>query len=364
MAGFRPRTPLSPVTYAPLADLRRSGVLDRHGLLQDGLASRMKDALSAASMMKEFAAYDPAVLVRQDILERFRSVSAPLDAQRQLEVFTRQPGVIERALEAAEFARRAQISSSLIGYRTDIAAMASQLAAAQRAEMLNPPWLEAFSSASAMANMFAQTDRVTADLRSATADIAAMSLSPFDGLSSYRSFLDISGLTLPRFPRLRLLKAAEKRRRLKAKLRENAEPPAVRKAKSLVHRYELTLREILDDVMAEAYGEDWYLTRLPACDCNDLLGKWKKRGGEVLDHADFAHYARIMSHPDHYAAVFEAGFDDPVALSNLLNKAGKLRAASHHGHAFGMEDLRDLRLTWKTLETGLVAFTRDWEFED
>jgi hypothetical protein len=160
-----------------------------------------------------------------------------------------------------------------------------------------------------------------------------------------------------------LLTTAEKRRRFKARLQGRAEPAHVRKAKSLVHRYELTLRDILDAVMADTYGEDWPDSRLPLCDCKDLLGRWRKRGGDVLDHADYAHYARMMSHPEHFEAIFEAGFDDPQALAMLLEDAGRLRAASHHARAFTPKDLRDLRVTWRTIEAGLLAFTADFEVE-
>ncbi len=139
--------------------------------------------------------------------------------------------------------------------------------------------------------------------------------------------------------------------------------PTSGRAQSLNHRYEAVLREIVDAAMADAYGEDWPETRLPLCGCNDLLGRWRKRGGDVLGLADFAHYEKIMSHPDHFVAVFEAGFDDPAALAHLLKEARRLRAASHHGHEFTLEDLRDLRLTWRTLETGLIAFTDDYEVE-
>jgi len=115
--------------------------------------------------------------------------------------------------------------------------------------------------------------------------------------------------------------------------------------------------------MADAYGENWAEPQLPLCGCNDLLDRWRKRGGEALDHADYAHYARIMSHHEHFAAVFEAGFDDPEALAALLDDAGRLRAASHHARAFSPEDLRDLRVTWRTIETGLLAFTADYDVE-
>ena len=132
---------------------------------------------------------------------------------------------------------------------------------------------------------------------------------------------------------------------------------------SLVHRYELILREIIDDLMAATYGDDWASARLPECDCKDLLGKWRKRGGDgnVLDHADYAHYARIMTHPDHFAAVFGTGFEDRAQLAELLKGAGKLRSASHHSRVFTIDDLRTLRTVWRTIEAGLIALTGDYD---
>jgi hypothetical protein len=225
------------------------------------------------------------------------------------------------------------------------------------------PQIEAFTRASAMADMFAETDRLTRGVREAVGVFSITDMPEIASLAGYRSFLDAAGLRLPHWPRTRLLSRADKRRRLKARLQANAEAPHVKRAKSMVHRYELTLREILDAVMAETYGEDWAEARLPLCDCKDLLGKWKKRSGEVFDHADYAHYARIMSHPEHFEAIFEAGFDDPTAVFDLLVQAGRLRAASHHARVFTPEDLKDLRLTWRQIETGLLALTPDFEVD-
>jgi hypothetical protein len=70
-----------------------------------------------------------------------------------------------------------------------------------------------------------------------------------------------------------------------------------------------------------------------------------------------------MSHPEHFEAVFQVGFDDPQALAELWTRAGRLRAASHHARMFTPEDLRDLRLVWLTIEKGLVALTPDCEID-
>lgn len=58
---------------------------------------------------------------------------------------------------------------------------------------------------------------------------------------------------------------------------------------------------------------------------------------------------------EHFAELFEAGFEDREALIGLIEKAGNLRAPSHHARPFTTEDLRDLRTTWRLLEKGLAA---------
>jgi hypothetical protein len=61
-----------------------------------------------------------------------------------------------------------------------------------------------------------------------------------------------------------------------------------------------------------------------------------------------------MTDPEHFSLVFVAGFEDPQEIATLIDRAGNLRAACHHGRAFSEEDLRELRVTWRTLETGLA----------
>lgn len=120
------------------------------------------------------------------------------------------------------------------------------------------------------------------------------------------------------------------------------------------------MREVLDDAMVEAYGEDWAQERLTLCGCKDLLGKWRTRGGSALDHADYAHYAGIVSHPDHFSKVFSRGFDDAGEAYQLFQAAGRLRAASHHGRDFTTDDLKDLTLIWRTIEKALLGLMDDY----
>ncbi|WP_156455347.1 hypothetical protein [Sphingomonas sp. CCH5-D11] len=299
------------------------------------------------------------------MLDRFRTVSELVRVRDDLiPKVMFEPATIAFAQEQAKLAQSIALPSILEHYRTATEPLTAKLLALDALGVGQVSrYLEAFSQASAVSDLIAQSLRVDREFLAATRAFSLSAVPTFETLAGYRSFLDAAGLGLPRWPKVRLLTVAEKRRRFKARLQRKAEPVHVKKAKSLVHRYELTLREILDAVMADAYGEDWAKARLPLCGCNDLLGRWRKRGGDVLDHADYAHYARIMSHPEHFSAVFEAGFDDPQALAALLEDAGRLRAASHHARAFTPEDLRDLRVTWRTIEAGLLAFTADYELE-
>jgi len=318
-------------------------------------------------------AFELAVEGRDPLSERIRAISALSGAHAALAGLGRpafSSAMIDQAHRISEMARGFALPDVFERFRTPTDTFVDRLLLLSRPELgfsqsfLNTPdTITAFTKASALADMFAETDQLTLSVREAAGLFSITEMPQLASLAGYRSFLDAAGLSFSRWPRRRLLTMSEKRRRLKARLQANAAPPHVKRAKTLVHRYELTLREVLDAVMAETYGEDWQQERLPLCDCKDLLKKWQKRGGDVLDHADYAHYARIMSHPDHFNAIFEAGFDEPAAVFELLTSAGSLRAASHHARAFTPEDLKSLRLTWKQIETGLIALTPDFEVD-
>ncbi|MBD3835974.1 hypothetical protein [Brevundimonas sp.] len=346
----------------PFEDVRRQhDMLRASGVL--GIAERMKLETPLAL----------AAMGLNPFMDRMQGVGALMRAQTDADRVYRAAfpnGLIEQAERIAQLSAGFALPDGLERFRTPTDSFVDRILrlsdsglGASALAIGRPAQIEAFARASAMADMFAESDRLTRGVREAVGAFSITEMPQFANLAGYRSFLDAAGLRLAHWPRRRLLTMAEKRRRLKARLQANSAPPHVKRAKTLVHRYELTLREILDAVMAETYGEDWADERLPLCDCKDLLGKWKKRGGEVFDHADYTHYARIMSHPEHFQAIFEAGFDDPEAVFDLLKQAGKLRAASHHAHLFTPEDLKALRLTWNQIETGLIALTPDFELE-
>jgi hypothetical protein len=63
-----------------------------------------------------------------------------------------------------------------------------------------------------------------------------------------------------------------------------------------------------------------------------------------------------MVQEDHFQEIFSLAFSDPGYATSLVEKARKLRAASHHpGEKFTTGDLRDLRVTWNAIRKSLCA---------
>ena len=271
---------------------------------------------------------------------------------------------IEEALRAAEGARNLSLPSVLDPYRASTELLATQMISTRLHDIWgHPETVSGFVHASALSNAMYDEVGVSRQLREASNAFLLSAVPTSVDLHGYGRFLEGAGLRLRHWPNLRLLSRAEKRRRFRNLLHSNRESPQIRKAKSLVHRYEATLRELIDDRMAATFGEDWQEMRLPQCKCKGLLGKASARGGTPLNHADYHHYANIMSHPEHFDLVFSLGFDDANALSDIVRKAGKLRARSHHPSDFTNSDLRELRVVWKIIEKGLLALTNDYEME-
>lgn len=268
------------------------------------------------------------------------------------------------ALGAAEMAKELALPDRLEAFRASSELYALRLVHAGALDhWREPAFLSAFGESAAFADLLGQSGGATRELMAAGRELLLSPVPMLGSLAEYRQFLDGAGLTLPRIPRIRIVSRAEKRRRIRDRLKWNGAPPHVKHARTLVHKYELTLRESIDAAMAIAFGDDWAEQRLEACGCRDLLGRWRNRGGEPLDHADYAHYARIMCHPEHFEAAFADAFEDADELRELIGRARRLRAASHHPHKFTPEDLRELRLTWRTIEAGLAALVDDFEID-
>lgn len=302
-------------------------------------------------------------------VERLSLYSSAAEAVRQKELSDRYRLALPESMvmEARKFADLSQsmiLQESLDRFRPAAEQLTNKLLHFHSLDaFVQTSNLSAFVQTAAVAEAFRESSRVDSALVEAAKQFALVQLPALYGRSDYSRFLDASGLLLPKWPNPRLLTLGQKRHRLNLKLRGNSESSHERKGKSLVKRYELALRDVLEEAMYIEYGVDWAELRLPVCNCKDLLGKWRKRGGDPLDHADYAHYRRIMVDPDHFEAVFSAGFDDPIHLASLLTRAGDLRSALAHHHPFSPSDLRDLRTTWTLIETGLLAITADYDFD-
>lgn len=339
------------------ADASLAAEYQRAALLSAGI----EQAAGMNAGLKHWSVYSD-----ENRIDRFSTVSDILRAQEasQRHLAMHSSAAIDDARRIAELAQTYNLHASLDPYRTSVESFTSKMLHLQSLDVIrSPAYLDAFMQASTISDIFVESMRVDRHLQEATRQFSLGAVPMFSTLNDYGQFLNAAGLSLPHWPHVRLLTIGEKRRRFRAMVSSNAEPVHVKKAKSLVHRFELTLREILVDVMASEYGENWAEERLPLCDCKKLLGTWRERGGEVLDHADFAHYEWIMSYPEHFEAVFEAGFDDRAAMAALIKKASNLRATLLHCRPFTQEDSRDLRLVWRTIEKGLLALTADYDIE-
>jgi hypothetical protein len=267
-------------------------------------------------------------------------------------VLADQSWVQDAALRAASL----QLPTFLEASRTPFESLSLRIAELGIQDFTQPGYLEAFNQATAMADFLASKDRIDRAVVAAGRSFSALSINEtYSSISSYGRFLDAAGLYLPHWPSRRLLTRAERHRRIRSRLKENTPPKHVIQASTLVRRYELTLREIIDAALCDVYGDDWAEARLVVCDCKDLLGKWRVRGGHPLDFADFAHYSKIMCNEEHFDAVFQMGFDDIETLKNLLALARKHRGSAIHGREFSPQDLKELRVAFRQLEIGLAA---------
>lgn len=336
------------------------------------------DAGLAFTELQRSGAFESIAHNHRDLALLRASGHSPIDTVRSAldrvgsitDIISKPPGSLafldqriwKQAFGAAEAIEAYRFHDLLERYRPPLELLANQLSVVQQTRWWRDDLLNEFGQASAMSQALAGAGRVRRDLMEVAQAWSGLTTPIFGQLADYGRFLDGAGLSLPRFPRLRELTAKEKRKRFKARLKANADTPVLRKARSINHEYERTLRDIIDIVMSDQYGEDWAEQRLELCS-RGLFGRWRNRQGGPLDHADFPHYAEIILHPDHFEAVFQSGFEDEETARSLLDKARQLRAQSHHGHAFTAEDLRELRLTWRLIETALMELVDAYTWE-
>jgi len=270
----------------------------------------------------------------------------------------------EQAKALALASERYHLDDYLDSFRTATGALTDKMLYLGSLDSIrSPETLRAFVHASTVADILSASNGFDSQARQAWGSLTAQISPQFDTIQMYGKVLSAAGLTMPRWPHPRLLTIGEKRRRLHQRVQVRADTKYAKKAWPVLHRLEFSLRDVIISRMEQHYGEEWPRERLPQCGCKDLLGKWQKRGGDVLDHADYAHYMGIMCDPEHFEFIFSRGFDDSDSLKALLTRAKDLRVPVMHCLEFTQEDLRDMRVTWKALETGLVHLTSDVDFD-
>ena len=279
----------------------------------------------------------------------------------------------DAALRSAELANLFRLPGVLDAHRIGTDMFADRLAVAGLTgsvfpgQWKDPGFLSAFGGAAAMASAMSSASMMDGGIRGMMRSLVSAGIPGNFSLPAYRGVLNAAGLILPRWPVMRLLSPKERAERQAKRLRNYRQPPHIGKAKSLVHQYECYLREVIDELMTDRYGDDWADERLAVCaadptfkgDAKKLLSVWKRDGGNVLDHADYVHYRMIMTQEDHFSEIFALGFgEDAEVVVDLIGKARKLRAASHHAREnFTTQDLQDLHVTWKAIALGLEALT-------
>lgn len=340
--------------YEAFSDRRLSSYLEaermRERLLQERSLGALLDDLPSQRVLK---AVTEAERQRDALL---RLAQSPLEQLRATEGLLRSPVYaelesIEKLRRMVEAAAPKRLPDALDRFSASLDELSLRgLFVPESVRLADSATLSAFAESAAVARALATKDMVDRELLRAVDQYRLGGLPAVGSVHAYGRFLDAAGLTLSHHPRTLFVL---RRKRLVRKLQESQPAPHIRRARDLNHKYELVLRFAIDEAMVAEYGEDWAAGRLEHCDCKDLLGRWRSRGGDPLDHADFAHYKRIMTNPEHFSRVFSSGFDNPQELSALIDRAGQLRAASHHGRAFSADDLRVLRVTWRTLQTGL-----------
>lgn len=112
---------------------------------------------------------------------------------------------------------------------------------------------------------------------------------------------------------------------------------------AVLQRFEIALRQFIDRVMTEAFGEDWPRRRLP----NNMLDGWlhkrqqDPRGNDwrPIDYADFTDYERIITRGDNFRDAFAAHFARAELLRESMQRLAPSRIAAMHARPLGRDDV-------------------------
>lgn len=119
-----------------------------------------------------------------------------------------------------------------------------------------------------------------------------------------------------------------------------------------IFAFERAIRAFLTRLFTDAFGADWPEKILPICNCGDLLGKYRKRGGDPLDHADWAHFVRLMSCEQVFVELFAVAFKEQSELIGSLELIRKIRKRPMHSHTIDHAVLRDLKARIRFIQKG------------
>jgi hypothetical protein len=319
----------------------------RHLSASYGLAEAVSDA--GSQIAKGVSQRQIARMASLDGFEAARKAiqARTLDYSRMVNIASaiRLPDALE-AYRISDFSAAAQLTQA----RFDLAHLARDA-------------VEAFHASSAVAQVLSAAKMIGSHELTAISAFTHIEIpDSMSTVSTYGRFLSSAGLWVNHWPHTRLLSHAERRRRLKQRMHAHRPSVEQRRAYDLIFRYEMVLREVIDCAMEDHYGEEWHVERLPLCGCKDLLGRWEKRGGAVLDHADFPHYSRIIADAEHFAAIFHVAFETTDIASDQIDRVRRLRTESFHpGHVFTIENLRELRLVLRQIEVAMLALTPEHE---
>lgn len=288
----------------------------------------------------------------------FASSREILNASRSLvpDIAQASAGLLS-VVEAARIAGFLELPRHLEQFRQADHIVARQVASASRLAGWLDSHVEIVNSHSALTEMFNRTRFVGRDVLSAIDEVLIDQRLGFVSTRYAMQFLKISGLLRP--PRIRVRTKREKREVLRSLVKESRPSPEVKKAHGLIHRHETVLRAIISRCMEIEYGDDWAQIRLPLCECKTLLGRARDGDEDVLNSADFYHYEKILTHAEHFEAIFSKGFGSPEVVSDLVLQIGRLRSRSHHARNFSAEHLRALTIALRAVEVGLTELVDD-----
>lgn len=111
-----------------------------------------------------------------------------------------------------------------------------------------------------------------------------------------------------------------------------------------LHRFERALRDFIETVMQEAFGNDWMKRQLPGQMLESWIDKKSRavKAGEVeqrlIDYADFTDYRVIIERKDNWRLVFQPIFGRAEDVRESFQRLFPVRIATMHSRLITQED--------------------------